>query len=84
MTSKTLNIINEKLQNQSEEILKQVLGYLDGILENKKEKSWLEHNTSYQLTKQQKQELDTMENLTDEDFMPLEEFHKRTKEKYGF
>ncbi|WP_294288578.1 hypothetical protein [uncultured Chryseobacterium sp.] len=84
MTSKTLNTINEKLQNQSEEILKQVLGYLDEILESRKEKNWLEHNTNYQLTEQQKRELDAMKNLTDADFLTKEAFHQGIKEKYGF
>jgi len=84
MNSTTLNTITKKLENQSEDILKQVLGYLDGILESKKDKNWLEHNQNYQLSEQQKRELDAMENLTDEDFMPIEEFHNRIKEKYGF
>jgi hypothetical protein len=84
MSSNTLHIINQKLKNEPEEILKQVLGYLDGILENKSEKDWYEHNLNYQLTDEQKRELDAMENLTDRDFMPAEEFHKRIKEKYGF
>ncbi len=84
MSSTTLHTITEKLKNEPEEILKQVLGYLDGILENKKEKNWFQHNTNYQLTEQQKRELDAMENLTDEDFMPAEEFHRNMKEKYGF
>ncbi|SDQ04329.1 hypothetical protein SAMN05421664_0083 [Chryseobacterium soldanellicola] len=84
MSSNTLHIINQKLKGEPEEILKQVLGYLDGILENKSEKDWYEHNLNYQLTDEQKRELDTMENLTDGDFMPAEEFHKRIKEKYGF
>jgi len=84
MSSNTLHIINQKLKNEPEEILKQVLGYLDGILENKAEKDWYEHNLNYQLTDEQKRELDAMENLTDRDFMPAEGFHKRIKEKYGF
>jgi len=84
MNSTTLDTITKKLENQSEDILKQVLGYLDGILENTKEKNWLKHNQNYQLTEQQKRELDAMEHLTDEDFMPIEEFHNRIKEKYGF
>lgn len=84
MSSNTLHIINQKLRNEPEEILKQVLEYLDGIIENKSEKNWYEHNLNYQLTDQQKRELDAMENLTDEDFLPAEEFHKRVKEKYGF
>jgi len=84
MISSTLHIINEKLKNESEEILQQVLGYLDGIIEKKSEKNWYEHNVNYQLTDEQKSELDAMENLKDEDFMPAVEFHKRIKEKYGF
>lgn len=84
MNSNTLHIINQKLKDEPEEILKQVLGYLDGILEKKSQKDWYEHNLNYQLTDAQKRELDAMENLTDEDFMPAEEFHKRIKEKYGF
>ncbi len=83
MSSTTLHTITEKLKNEPEEILKQVLGYLDGILENKKEKNWLEHNINYQLTEQQKLELDAMENLKEEDFMPVEDFLAEMKAKYG-
>lgn len=83
MSSKTLHIITEKLKNEPEEILKQVLGYLDGILENKKDKNWLEHNMNYQLTEQQKRELEAMENLKNEDFMPVEDFLAEMKAKYG-
>lgn len=84
MNSNTLYIINQKLKDEPEEILKQVLGYLDGILENKPDKDWYEHNLNYQLTDEQKRELDAMENLTDKDFMSAEDFHKKIKEKYGF
>ncbi|WP_326983076.1 hypothetical protein VUJ46_00590 [Chryseobacterium sp. MYb264] len=84
MNSNTLHIINQKLKDKPEEILKQVLGYLDGILEKNPEKDWYEHNMNYQLTEQQKRELDAMENLTDDDFMPLEELHRKIEEKYGF
>jgi len=83
MSSTTLHTITEKLKNEPEEILKQVLGYLDGILENKKDKNWLEHNMNYQLTEQQKRELDAMENLKEEDFMPVEDFLAEMKAKYG-
>ena len=83
MISSTLHIINEKLKNEPEEILKQVLGYLDGIIEKKSEKNWYEHNINYQLTDQQKRELDAMGNLTDEDFMPIEDLFAEMKAKYG-
>lgn len=83
MSSTTLHTITEKLKNEPEEILKQVLGYLDGILENKKDKNWLEHNMNYQLTQHQKRELDAMENLKEEDFMPVEDFLAEMKAKYG-
>ncbi len=83
MISNTLHIINQKLENEPEEILKQVLGYLDGILEKKSQKDWYEHNLNYQLTDAQKRELDAMENLKDEDFMPIEDFFAEMKAKYG-
>lgn len=83
MNSNTLHIINQKLKDEPEEILKQVLGYLDGILEKKCQKDWYEHNLNYQLTDAQKRELDAMENLTDEDFMPIEDFFAEMKAKYG-
>ena len=83
MNSNTLHIINQKLKDEPEEILKQVLGYLDGILEKKSQKDWCEHNLNYQLTDAQKCELDAMENLTDEDFMPIEDFFAEMKAKYG-
>ncbi|MCX8530964.1 hypothetical protein [Chryseobacterium luquanense] len=83
MSSNTLHIINQKLKDEPEEILKQVLGYLDGIVENKSEKNWYEHNVNYQLTDQQKRELDAMENLKDEDFMPIEDLFAEMKAKYG-
>ncbi|VXB49935.1 MULTISPECIES: hypothetical protein [Chryseobacterium] len=83
MNSNTLHIINQKLKDEPEEILKQVLGYLDGILEKKSQKDWYEHNLNYQLTDAQKRELDAMENLTDEDFMPIEDFFAEMKAKYG-
>jgi len=83
MNSNTLHIINQKLKDEPEEILKQVLGYLDGILEKKSQKDWYEHNLNYQLTDAQKRELDAMENLTDEDFMPIEVFFAEMKAKYG-
>lgn len=59
------------------------MGYLDGILEKKSQKDWYEHNLNYQLTDAQKRELDAMENLTDEDFMPIEVFFAEMKAKYG-
>lgn len=37
----------------------------------------------YKLSEEQKRELDAMENLSDEDFMTSEEFHRRIKLKYG-
>lgn len=83
MNSNTLHIINQKLKDEPEEILKQVLGYLDGILEKKSQKDWSEHNRNYQLTDAQKRELDAMENLKDEDFMPIEDFFAEMKAKYG-
>ncbi|WP_210148995.1 hypothetical protein [Chryseobacterium scophthalmum] len=83
MNSNTLHIINQKLKDEPEEILKQVLGYLDGILEKKSQKDWYEHNLNYQLTDAQKRELDAMENLKDEDFMPIEDFFAEMKAKYG-
>ncbi|MFC0426287.1 hypothetical protein [Chryseobacterium scophthalmum] len=83
MNSNTLHIINQKLKDEPEEILKQVLGYLDGILEKKSQKDWYEHNLNYQLTDAQKRELDAMENLRDEDFMPIEDFFAEMKAKYG-
>ncbi|WP_404986368.1 hypothetical protein ACI513_04465 [Chryseobacterium sp. M5] len=83
MNSNTLHIINQKLKDEPEEILKQVLGYLDGILEKKSQKDWYEHNLNYQLTDAQKRELDAMENLKDEDFMPIEDFFTEMKAKYG-
>lgn len=83
MNSNTLHIINQKLKDEPEEILKQVLGYLDGILEKKSQKDWYEHNLNYQLTDAQKNELDAMENLTDEDFIPIEDFFAEMKAKYG-
>ncbi|QQQ29353.1 hypothetical protein [Chryseobacterium indoltheticum] len=83
MSSNTLHIINQKLENEPEEILKQVLGYLDGILEKKSQKDWYEHNLNYQLTDAQKRELDAMENLKDEDFIPIEDFFAEMKAKYG-
>jgi len=82
MNSTTLETINERLKDKPEIVLKQVLGYLDGIFENDEE-NWLEHNQNYQLSDQQKRELDEMKDLTNNDFMPAEEFHKRLKEKYG-
>lgn len=84
MTSNTLHTIHKKLQNQSEDILKQVLGYLDGILESKRGDNRMEHADNDQLTEEQKQALDTMENLTDADFISREELHQRTRERYGF
>ncbi len=84
MTSNTLHTIHKKLQNQSEDILKQVLGYLDGILEIERGNNRMEHADNDQLTEEQKQALDTMENLTDKDFISREEFHQRTRERYGF
>lgn len=83
MNSNTLHIINQKLKDEPEEILKQVLGYLDGILEKKSQKDWYKHNLNYQLTDAQKRELDAMENLKDEDFMPIEDFFAEMKAKYG-
>ncbi|SUX44570.1 hypothetical protein [Chryseobacterium indoltheticum] len=83
MSSNTLHIINQKLENEPEEILKQVLGYLDGILEKKSQKYCYDHNLNYQLTDAQKRELDAMENLKDEDFMPIEDFFAEMKAKYG-
>jgi len=82
MISSTLHIINEKLKNKPE-ILKQVLGYLDGIIEKKSEKNWYEHNVNYQLTDEQKRKLDAMENLKDEDFMPIVDLFAEMKSKYG-
>ncbi len=38
---------------------------------------------NYQLTEQQKRELEGMENLKDEDFMPVEDFLAEMKAKYG-
>jgi len=46
-------------------------------------KNWYEHNLNYQLTDQQKRELDAMENLKDEDFMPIEDLFAEMKAKYG-
>lgn len=83
MNSNTLHIINQRLKDKPEEVLKQVLGYLDGILEVKPEKDWYEHNLNYQLTDKQKLELDAMENLKDEDFMSIEDFFAEMKAKYG-
>lgn len=83
MNSNTLHIINQRLKDKPEEILKQVLGYLDEILEDKSEKNWHEHNMNYQLTDKQKSELDAMKNLTDEDFVSIEDFFAEMKAKYG-
>lgn len=72
--------LREKLQNASDDVLRQVIGYVDGVLENK----MYQQNVNYQLTEEQKRKLDEMEkNLTDEDFRPVDNFIAEMQEKYG-
>lgn len=72
--------LREKLQNASDDVLRQVIGYVDGVLENK----MYQQNVNYQLTEEQKRKLDEMEkNLTDEDFRPVDNFIAEMREKYG-
>jgi|GEM_PF-540713 len=83
-TSKTIyQEITTKLQTAPKSILERVLGYMDRLLEENSESNVYEQNLNYQLTTQQKRELDEMENLSDKDFISSEEFHKSIKEKYG-
>lgn len=75
--------ISEKLKKAPKDILERVLGYVDGVLEENKVNSVFEQNQNYQLSPKQKCELEAMENLSEENFMSSEEFHKNIKEKYG-
>lgn len=84
MEAITLKDIHELLKDVPESVLERVFGYIEAILEEEGNENMLEHNMKYQLTEQQKRELDAMEDLTDEDFVPVEDVHKRIREKYSF
>lgn len=80
----TLKEINNLLKDAPVNVLERTLGYIEGILTDLNGNNIYEQNLNYNLSDQQKSELDEMENLKEEDFISAKEFHKGVKEKYGF
>ncbi|MBW8362157.1 MAG: hypothetical protein K0M56_08240 [Kaistella sp.] len=79
MNSATLDLINEKLKNEPQEILDRVLGYLEGILEDKD----LQYN-DFELTDEMKKQLKEIAERPLSEHVSEEEVKYRIRQKYGF
>lgn len=79
MNSATLDLINEKLKNEPQEILDRVLGYLEGILEDKD----LKFN-DFELTDEVKKQLKDIAERPLSEHVSEEEVKYGIKQKYGF
>lgn len=75
MESVTLKDINELLKNAPESILERVLGYIEGILEDK--------NTSFELSPEQIENLRKIKERPYSEHAEIETFLNEMSSKYG-
>lgn len=75
MGSVTLKDINELLKNAPENILERVLGYIEGILEDK--------NTSFELSEEQIESLQKIKERSYSEHTEVETFLNDMSSKYG-